>query len=72
MKKKNWFQKMYWRLQFMKVKYKHSEHFSEGRCTNCSGGNPFVQCTDYYCPCKDDETLVKRKWLKFNWKTSRT
>jgi hypothetical protein len=52
----------------MKVKYKYSEYFSEGRCTNCSAAKPFVQCSTYYCPCKNDETLIKRKWRIFNWK----
>ncbi len=60
-KKKNIIQKIIWRLQFNKVKINEYE----GRCIKCDGGNPKVECIDYYCPCKMNEQLKRR--FTFNW-----
>lgn len=73
MKKKNWFLKRLWRLQFKKNIRKFSSTFDEGKCTHCDAGK-FIgldepECSLYYCPCKGNEelkrifTLIKYKYI---------
>ena len=66
MKKKNWFQKIIWRLQFKKVNLT-GEQFYEGRCVNCAAGNPIVECSYYYCPCNEDQHLKRVRNFNLKW-----
>jgi hypothetical protein len=67
-KKKNIFQKLIWRLQFKKALFIPTKRdyldLMEGRCTNCDAGNPRVECSEYYCPCNENEQLKRKKSLK--------
>jgi len=62
-KKKSIFQKLIWRLQFKKVKF-NGNAWLEGRCIHCDAGNPTVECSEYYCPCSENEQLKRKKPLK--------
>lgn len=53
-----------WRLQFKKVKISKNV-WMEGRCIKCDGGNPTVECGEYYCPCKFNEQLKRVRTFKF-------
>ena len=54
--KANKLQRILWRLRFRKVKWTYA-FGNEGRCVKCDAGNPKVECSYYYCPCKMNEQL---------------
>ena len=57
--------RIFWRVQFKKVKFEDIT-FTNGRCLKCDAGNPKVECSEYYCPCNENEQLKRVhnfKWL---------
>jgi len=65
-KRKNWFLRFIWRLQFEKVTVTNiCEFMNAGRCTFCDAGKGSVECTVFKCPCKFDQYLKRKR--TFNW-----
>jgi hypothetical protein len=58
-----------WVKQFNIVPYKST--LGEGHCTNCDGGaEPEIECSEYGCPCKMNEQLIRKNSLPINTYTA--
>ena len=57
---RNYIKHYKWRRKYKKVTLAEDE-WLKGRCLRCDAGNPRVQCSDHYCPCKHNQYLRLKK-----------